>query len=151
MSFIPSLANVATGGILWKVGAIAGGVAAAALGVTALVQHFQIETLNKAINDPKTGYLTQVAVARQDAAQAHANAKTLSASLDVENARIEKISADDAKTISDLRGQVAAALKQVDARKAQVAQILNAPLTGRTTCDRYDEVDHRLLELEGLK
>lgn len=142
-----SLLSSLTGSVLAWPTAIVAGIAAAALGVTVTVQHFEMRSLQAsnsalhlAIEDPHTGWAAKLA-------QSETNNAGLKIQIADTNTKIKAQSDLSTATIAKLTKQVAAANAEAVTERNRIAAILVPPLQGLTRCDRYDEADKRLLEI----
>jgi hypothetical protein len=136
-----------SGGILWKAGAVAGGVAAVVLGIALTVSNVEKGHLQKdydkvelTISDPHTGYLVQLA-------QSRTNVDTLTVQVNSQNDRINAISAADSARIAALTLAVDTANQAAAVSHSKMLAVMSAPLTAATACGQYDEVDARVLSL----
>lgn len=98
-----------------------------------------VRTLDKQLNDPKTGYVARLTSCR-------ASNLALSGGIDRQNASIANNAARGAAAIADATRSVAdAQVKTAEAQRAATA-ILNARPSGDTACDRVFDIDGRLME-----
>lgn len=98
-----------------------------------------VRTLDKQLNDPKTGYVARLTACR-------ATNLTLSSGIDRQNASIAANAARGAAAVADATRSVAAAqVKTAEAQRA-ASEILNVRPSGETACERVLDIDGRLLE-----
>lgn len=133
-------------GQLWKVAT--GGAALVALVLSALLLSSYFEnrnlvtqrnTLTASINDPKTGYIAQLA-------QARTNVETLKVEVASQNAAYTKLSADSQARLAASEKQLAAAQAQTRAMEKKVDGFLATEPQGATLEDRIQDIDNRALQ-----
>lgn len=144
---LTSIATDLTGGFLWKAGAVAGGVAAVALGGALIVKSFEMASVDKqratlqmAIDDPKTGYVARIA-------QSETNVAGLQVAVASRDKAITDLSAADAARLAAMTKAVAAAqaLSFGDARKLAIYSA--TPPAGADQCAQVLDIDGRVRDL----
>ena len=125
-------------GNLWKYATIGvGGVSligGAVLGVELVEAHHQ-----------RDSYQKQMVKAVARATQDEANISTLQASISTQNADIEALSRQSATAVAASTKVVAVYQTQAPSVQKSVSA-LAAPLAGKTSCDRMQEADSRILK-----
>lgn len=98
-----------------------------------------VRTLDRQLNDPKTGYIARLTTCT-------ANNQILSGGIDRQNASIAANAARGAIAIADATRSVAAAQVKTAEAQREATAILNVRPSGETACERLLDLDSRFLE-----
>lgn len=126
----------------WQVGAIGGGIVAAALALAlglTVVQRIGLERDVARLE-------TQLEAKRGDLDACRRNTRTLEDTVNAQNGEIELMGLVSKARLSAAEKVVAEARASTAAAQSRLNRLLNAPATGATVCERLDEVDHAVLE-----
>lgn len=133
-------------GQCWKYATGAAAVVALILSSLLLASYFQnrgLETekekLAQLINDPKTGYIAQLAQARTNVAQ-------LQRAVETQNAAIERLSAEGKARLAESERRLAAAQAQTKQMEKKLAGFLATKPQGDTLEDRIQDIDARAMK-----
>jgi hypothetical protein len=122
-------------GIKWKIGTVAFGAATLVLGVQCWMLSSQVAHTTKLLKQCDADLVTS-----------RNNATALQFSITDQNAKLDALSADSAKRLSDAAAALAAAQKGTKQAEKRSVILLNGPLTGSTLERRVLEVDAKVLE-----
>lgn len=107
------------------------------------------DRLTAAIADPERGYVRQVADANERLGACRSTVASLNGALELQNRAFAAKAAEDAAKLDETRRLLAEARAAAGRARAKAAAILGRPLSGATVCERYEDVDRRLLESLG--
>lgn len=139
---LPFPLSLATGQ-LWKIAT--GGAAIALLVVSALLMSSYFErkdltsqrqALYTQINDPKVGFIAQLA-------QARTNVETLKAEIEVQNAAYDKLSAESKALLAQKTTELAAAQAETKTMELKLHGFLATKPKGDTLDERVRDIDSR--------
>lgn len=133
-------------GRLWKIATGAAGVICLTLAALLMSSYFENRSiarqnaeLARRINDPKTGYIAQLA-------QSHTNEATLKVQVAEQNLTITKLSAESTARLKAAEARVAAANAARLIAERKVAAFLATAPQGATLGDRFRDIDARILK-----
>lgn len=98
-----------------------------------------ISTLDKQINDPKTGYVARLATCRS-------NNQLLQGGISDQNASLALGAAKSATALAKASQQVAKAQIETGKAQAKAADILSTAPQGANDCERFEDIDRRVME-----
>lgn len=133
-------------GKLWKIAT--GGAALIALGLTILLMTTYIENkdltkqrneLARQINDPKTGYIAQLA-------QSRTNVETLKEEVRYQNQELDRLSKESRERLAATERRLRAAQQETRQMEKQLAGFLATGPQGTTLEDRIRDIDERALQ-----
>ena len=124
---------------LWKGAAALGGLTSIGLAIALYVADHERDHLRDQIQNPKTGYIAQLAVA-------HANEAGLQASIDSQNKAIDDLNAKSEMQIASLRGTIASYQSATASLNQRIGALNARPLAGNDVCARVQDADRRVLE-----
>lgn len=134
------------GSLLWKLGTGIAVIGSLVLTVLLMASYRETTDIRKQrdamsiqINDPKTGYVAQLAQSRTNVVQ-------LTTAIERQVIQFREREAENTRILESTRKQLNAA--QAESRKAQaeVRAFLASPPKGNTAAERMEDIDRRILE-----
>lgn len=132
-------------GQVWRIATGAAAVIALAMMALLMSSYFtnreltqQRDVLANRINDPKSGYVAQLA-------QARTNVEQLKVAVAVQNAAYDKLSAESAARLAESKRQLAAAQAETKVIERKLAGFLATKPQGSTLEERVRDIDRRAL------
>ncbi len=98
----------------------------------------EINTLDKQINDPETGFVTRLATCR-------GNVATLESGINQQNAASAIVAAEGAAAIAEATVSVAAAQRETARAQREANEVLNIKPEGDNACERLEDLDGQLV------
>lgn len=133
-------------GHLWKIATGAAGVLALVLTALLMSSYFenrdlthQRSVLSASINDPKVGYIAQLA-------QSRTNVEQLKKEVEVQNVAYDKLSAESAARLADAQRRLAVAQAETKVLEKKLAGFLATGPQGATLDARVRDIDERAMK-----
>jgi len=137
--------NILTGQ-LWKIATVGAGILTIVLMGALTMSYFDNKELDKAkaeltarINDPKTGYVVQLA-------QARTNEATLKVQVERQTAAYKELSAKDQAKLAETERQLKLAQEKTRVMEKRLADFMSTKPRGDTLDARVRDIDDRAME-----
>jgi hypothetical protein len=140
------LTKLATGFSIWKMGAIGAAIIAVILTGFLVKTTYDKNNINKQrlelvkrIEDPVTGYVARLATANN-------NVIVLKGAVEKQNIEFRRQSQAAAAEMARLKSQLVVAHREKAAYEQRVRVLMNQPIKGNTSAERFNDVDQQILK-----